>query len=130
MPVILKQSEALNQIRLEGVVDIASAAELKELLVNVFKAGKSEAGDSETDKPVADKSELSKEVRISVEAVTDLDVTAVQLLWAAEREARGSGVVFKLADAVPESVSAALGEAGFLEFPVPVDAKDANVDTK
>jgi hypothetical protein len=41
-------------------------------------------------------------------------------LWAAEREARTTGVGFSLAGPVPEPVSAALKEAGLERFPVPV----------
>jgi hypothetical protein len=42
------------------------------------------------------------------------------LLWAAEREARASGVGFALSGELPEGVSAALKDAGFERFPVPV----------
>ncbi len=69
MGVTLEQSERLIVLRLEGVIDIASAAELKLLLQDALKSG--------------------KEVSVSLEAATELDVTVFQLLWAAEREARG-----------------------------------------
>jgi hypothetical protein len=69
-----------------------------------------------------------KKVRISLDKATDLDVTAVELLWAAEREASKSGVGFSFAGPVPAEVSAALGEAGIQQFlnsdsKVSVDAK-------
>jgi hypothetical protein len=58
-------------------------------------------------------------VRVSLEGATDLDVTAVQLLWAAGRKAKGSGVAYSIADAPPELVLAALSEAGLQQFIVP-----------
>ena len=60
---------------------------------------------------------------MDLESATELDVTALQLLWAAEREARGSGVGFTLAGRVPEEISVAVSDAGFKNFPVPVDPK-------
>jgi hypothetical protein len=47
---------------------------------------------------------------------TDLDVTAVELLWAARREARASTVGFAFEGQAPEPVSVALAEAGFERF--------------
>jgi anti-anti-sigma regulatory factor len=96
-------------IRLQGAVDIGCAAELKAVLLQVL-ASKGEA-------------------RISVETATGMDVTAVQLLWAAEREARGSGMVLALEGAIPEALRATLREAGFERFPFaenpdPVDGAD------
>jgi anti-anti-sigma factor len=100
MAVTLDQSEALCVIRLEGEVGIASAAELKKLLLQALASG--------------------RELRVDLEGATELDVTAWQLLWAAEREARGSGVGFALAGRLPEKISAAVRDAGFDEFPVAV----------
>ena len=97
MAVTLEQSEALNEIRLEGVIDISCAAELKALLLQALESGKT--------------------VRVSVEEAVDLDVTAFQLLWAAEREARGLGVEFAFAGRVAEHFSAELAHAGFESFP-------------
>ena len=65
-------NETQSLIGLEGAIDIASAAELKKLLLEGLNSG--------------------REVRVSLAGATDLDVTAVQLLWAAEREASRSGV--------------------------------------
>ncbi len=107
MPVTLEQNDTRSMIRLEGAIDIGSAGELKTLLVQALEQGKDGPG---------------KEVRVALAAATDMDVTAVQLLWAAERKARGAGVGFALADAVPEPVLSALGEAGLQQFLVFVDA--------
>lgn len=103
MPVTLEQSEKLSLIRLEGAVDIASAADLKKVLLEALESG--------------------TEVRVSLEGATDLDVTAVELLWAAEREAGRSSVTFALAGEAPERVTAALIHAGFEKFPVSVDTR-------
>jgi anti-anti-sigma regulatory factor len=103
MAITLAESEASSAIGLEETVDVSSAAELKALLATALSAG--------------------KEVRISLAGAVYLDVTAIQLLWAAEREARGAGVGFALAGPVPEQISAALLDAGFDRFPVPESAK-------
>ena len=83
-------------IGLDGVVDISSAAELKTLLLQALHSG--------------------KEVRASLDGATDLDVTAVELLWAAEREASKTGVRFSFAGPAPVAVSAALSEAGLQQL--------------
>jgi anti-anti-sigma factor len=103
VPVTLDQSEAVCLVRLEGEIDIASAAELKKVLLEALASG--------------------RELRVDLERAAELDVTALQLLWAAEREARRSGVGFTLAGRVPEAISAAAGDAGFEAFPVGVDRK-------
>ena len=100
MGVTLEQSEALNLFRLEGAVGIGCAAEFKGLLNQAFGSG--------------------REMRVSLQGATDLDVTAVQLLWAAERKAKGAGVAFSYDGAVPEQVLAALSEAGLQQFIIPV----------
>lgn len=100
MGVTLKQDESLNMLRLEGDVGIGCAAEFKGLLEQALGSGGA--------------------VRVSLEGATDLDVMAVQLLWAAERKARGTGVGFSLTE-VPEPVLSALDEAGLKEFIVPIN---------
>jgi anti-anti-sigma factor len=96
--VTLEQNNDSSLIRLEGAIDISSAAELKQQLVEALKGG--------------------KEVRVSLVAAIGLDVTAFQLMWAAAREARRAGIAFALSGAVPAPVAAALGNAGLHEFPV------------
>jgi anti-anti-sigma regulatory factor len=100
LAIVLEQCEGANAIHLEGVIDIALASELKTTLVEALKS--------------------SKPLRLALNADTDLDVTAIQLLWAAEREAKASNVDFLLEGSVPDSVSKTLKEAGFERFPVPV----------
>jgi anti-anti-sigma factor len=99
LPVTLEQNDAVSVVRLQGAIGIDCAAELKELLIQRLKAG--------------------SPVRVSLEEATDLDVTAVQLLWAAWREAKSVGVEFALEGQAPGTVRAAFAIAGMGEFPVP-----------
>ncbi|MFZ1084678.1 MAG: STAS domain-containing protein [Terracidiphilus sp.] len=103
MGVTLEQSETLNLLRLEGAVGIGCAAEFKGLLEQALASG--------------------GEVQVSLQGATDLDVTAVQLLWAAGRKAKGGGVEYSIAGAPPEQVVAALSEAGLQQFMVPMSVE-------
>jgi ABC-type transporter Mla MlaB component len=103
MPVTLEQNDDSNLIRLEGAVDISCAAELKMLMLQALKS--------------------EKEVRISLEHVTDLDVTAIQLLWAVGREARVSGVDLTLTGPVPDELSYAIADAGLESLSIPVSTR-------
>jgi len=102
MPIIWEQSGSTCLIRLVGEVTIAQAAELKQMLIQALKEG--------------------KEVRLDLEAATEMDITALQLLWAADREAKKTAVGFFIVGHVPEGLSAAAMEAGMEGFPVPVEA--------
>ena len=102
MPIFLDQNEASCLIRLEGEINISSAAELKKLLLEALSSG--------------------KELSLDMERVTELDVTALQLVWAAEREAKASGVNF-IRVAPPQEISIACEEAGFQMFPVFAESK-------
>lgn len=106
MPVTLEREDEISTIRLEGEVGIASAAELKELLIQALGFG--------------------KHVRVSLRSVTDLDVTAVQLLWAARREAKASSVAFAIEGPVPSMVLSGLKQDGFDDFAAEVDAAPAS----
>lgn len=103
MGMTLKRSRKSSVIRLEGEVDIAAAAELRKLLLEACGSG--------------------REVRVVLRGVTDLDVTAVQLIWAARRAAEEAGVAFKLSGALPQSVSTALDHAGLEGFLVTLDVR-------
>ncbi len=96
MGITLDESKSEVVIGLDGAVDISSAAELKALLLQALNSG--------------------KKARISLDKAADLDVTAVELLWAAEREANKAGVGFSFAGPSLAVVSAALCEAGFQQF--------------
>ena len=103
MPITLDQNEMQCLIHLEGEINIASAEEFKQLLVQALARG--------------------KDLRMNLERADELDVTAMQLLWSAEREAKKLGVAFTVSGRVPEAIRAAAVEAGFEKFPVPGDSK-------
>jgi anti-anti-sigma regulatory factor len=98
--VTLEQDGLQCLIRLDGEVDISVAAGLKKLLLEALASG--------------------KDVRVDLEQTAALTIPALQLFWAAEREATAAGRSFTLVGQVPEAVSAAAGEAGFAKFPIPV----------
>lgn len=102
MPITLDQDETLCLIRLEGDINVTFAAELKTILLQALGT--------------------AKDVRLNLERVTELDVTAVQLFWAALQEAKKAGVGFTLVGCMPETVSAALSAAGFEKVPIPAEA--------
>lgn len=101
--ITLKQNKKSSVIHLEGAIDIALSALFKELLLEALGAG--------------------KEIKLVLDGATDLDVTAVELIWAARRAAEGAGLAFKLAGAIPEPLSSALSNAGLQQFLVPVVAR-------
>jgi anti-anti-sigma factor len=103
MTITLAQSETLCLVRLEGEINVASASELKKLLLEALA------------------SQRPREVRVELKNASELDISILQLLSAAEREARASGKRFSLAGGVPEQIAAAVAEAGFERFPVPPD---------
>jgi hypothetical protein len=59
-----------------------------------------------------------KRVRLSMLGTTGLDVTAVQSLWAAERESRAPGVPFALEDEKPGQIVTAPAATGIEIFAV------------
>lgn len=96
MPVSLDKSEEKSLIRIDGDVNIAMAAEMKDLLVNALASG--------------------KDLHVSMANAVELDVTALQLLYAAEREAAKSGMRLTLDDHVPEEILSAMTDGGFAKF--------------
>ena len=78
----------ITTLELRGTIDINSARGLKESLLHALEAG--------------------KDISVCPEAVTALDISAAQLLWAAKRDAEGKGLQFQFAGAVREEVIAAL----------------------
>jgi len=104
--IVLEQSESCSVLRLEGAIDIAAAAELKQMLLKALEPAVQAA---------------SNEVCLSLEGATDLDVTAVQLLYAARCRAKASGVEWLIDADVPEQLLCALNETGLQQYLVPVD---------
>ena len=92
MSIVLTESDGSTLIRLEGVIDISAGAEFKAAISQALATG--------------------KVVHLSAEAVTDLDVTAFQLLWIAGRETKRSGVHLESTGEIPEPVRDALSEMG------------------
>lgn len=92
MGITLSQAKKASRLKLEGEIDISVAAELKAALLKAIAAGKT--------------------IRISAEAVTELDVTALQLLWAAERAAREGGTRLIFTGEMSSPVRGALLEMG------------------
>jgi anti-anti-sigma regulatory factor len=80
---------------LEGDLTLASAAGLKSLLLEWLAAG--------------------TDLQLDLESAGEIDVTVMQLLWAAGREAArvGNGIVGR----VSEAVDRAARDAGFDPFP-------------
>ena len=89
----------MSLIHLRDDVSISAAAELKQLLLRALARG--------------------KEIHVDLACLSEIDVTALQILWAAEREAKGAGIGFSFVGQWPEDVAAALAVAGFESFPLP-----------
>lgn len=106
MPITFEQSEAQYVIHLEGEITIPLAAELKQAIIQALTEG--------------------KDLCVRLERATELDITALQLLWAAEREAKKSSLRFTADGSVPEEIRVAASAAGFERFPVPIEPKAVN----
>lgn len=108
MPVSLEQDGVAIRIRLQGEINISCAQELKGLLVEGLKP--------------------DTEVHVLLTEATDLGVTVVQLLLAARREAKASGVEFAFEGRLPEPVTASLAEAGLETFVETHEPNQGGVD--
>ncbi|MGD1069823.1 MAG: STAS domain-containing protein [Bryobacteraceae bacterium] len=95
MPATLERHADHALIRLEGECTLASAAELKTLLLDGLASG----GD----------------LRLDLQGVEEIDITTMQLLWAATREADRVGSGFAIR--VSEAAGIAALVAGFETFP-------------
>ena len=95
MPVTMELSETHLLIRLEGAVNVAFAEELRRLLLEWLATG--------------------KDLQLDLEGTEEIDITVMQLLWAAGREAARAGV--GTTGRVSEVARTAAREAGFEQFP-------------
>ena len=95
MSVTMQRSKTDLLIRLEDVVNVTSAEELKNLLLEGLVSG--------------------RDVHLDLERVEEIDVAVMQLIWAARREAdcKDTRMVIR----VSEAVAAAARELGFERFP-------------
>jgi anti-anti-sigma factor len=99
VPVTLDQRAEVSVVGLDGDVDIQSAAELKGILLAALLARQG--------------------IRVELAGLTTLDITTVQLLWAAQHAAARTGTQLVLVGPVPKGVKQAMDLAG-LDMP-PVD---------
>ena len=95
MQVATEQHEDHCLIRLEGESGVTSAVGLKDALLEGLATGTA--------------------VQVDLEGIVEIDITAMQLLWAAGREAARSGR--RLEMRVPPGAVKAAQEAGFGRFP-------------
>ena len=109
MPPVLIDGDKQCVVRLEGEIDISSAEELKAMLVAAISS--------------------RKELQINLEATTDLDVTAIQLLCSAALEAEKTGRSLRVVH-LPESVRNNVREMGFDDFPAPGTGAIADADDR
>jgi anti-anti-sigma regulatory factor len=95
MSVTLVQQEPHWLIRLDGRVTIASSAELKALLLDWIAT--------------------SNDLEVNLESAEEIDLTVLQLLWAADREAAEKGV--GMVSRPSEAAAMAARDAGFDRIP-------------
>lgn len=95
LPVTKEQNETDYQIHLEGTVNLSSAEELKGLLIEGFAS--------------------QRNLRLNLSNLQETDITVMQLLWAAEREAERLGV--NISGSVSDMAKAAASDVGFARFP-------------
>jgi len=91
----MEQQESQSVIRLAGELTLTSAAELKNLLLQGLASG--------------------NDLRLDLEQAEAIDITVMQLLWAAGREAdrKGASLAIQMSDAA----ATAARDAGFERFP-------------
>ncbi len=84
-------------LRLAGEINVACSAEMKKLLLEGLAA--------------------EPELQVDLEHASELDVTVLQLLWAAARAAHASGRRFTVQGRVAGEIAASARDAGFDNFP-------------
>jgi hypothetical protein len=90
----IDRDETQWRVRLESDLTLASATELKSLLIEWQASG--------------------RDLQLDIESA-EIDITAMQLLWAAGREAARAGTA--IVGRVSEAVDRAARDAGFERFP-------------
>lgn len=109
MSIVVKGQGKSRTIHLEGAVDITAAAELKAALVKAFQSARS--------------------VHLALDGVTELDVTAVQLLWAAAQQARQAGSLFDAISPLSENLLQSLRIDGLEAYLPPQQADKSTGET-
>jgi anti-anti-sigma regulatory factor len=105
MTILLEKSGGKSVIRLAGAVTIASAAELKTALLEAVAS--------------------NVDILISLEEVTEVDVSILQLIVASARDANLSGQELTSAAPTPPVVSQAVQSAGLAPFWISAAAEAA-----
>jgi anti-anti-sigma regulatory factor len=101
-----EEQEAKAVVRLSGDINVAGSAELKQFLVQAFATGKG--------------------VQLDLSAATNLDISAIQLLWAAGRHAEKTKTSLTAAATVSAELKSGVRDAGFEDFPVVIETDVAN----
>jgi anti-anti-sigma factor len=96
MSVSVEHQEAICVVHLDGEIAIPSAVELKSILLQALDSG--------------------KEIRLDLEKATELDISALQLFWAARRGAIDAGSRFTVARDAPEHILRGAVDSGFETF--------------
>jgi anti-anti-sigma regulatory factor len=102
MAFILEQHETVSDIRLEGTVNIASAAEFKGMLQEALLAG--------------------RQLRVDLSKAIDLDICILQLLLCADRQWRQADLSFTLMGPLMDDLASAVANAGLEALRVCSDA--------
>jgi anti-anti-sigma factor len=102
----IEEQEERAVLRLSGDVNVAGAAELKQFLVQAFSTGKG--------------------VQLDLSGATSLDISAIQLLWAAARHAEKTKTALTATPIVPEGLKNGVRDAGFEDFPVAIETEADN----
>ena len=95
MAITVERQEPDWVIRIEGQTTLASAGELKAVLLEWLCAG--------------------KDLHLDLGGAEEIDIPVMQLLWAAAREAARTGV--ELTYRVSSAAAAAVRDSGFAEVP-------------
>jgi anti-anti-sigma regulatory factor len=103
------RSTAPRTLRLEGELEIGSAAELHARLLEALAPG--------------------EPVQLEMEAVTRVDLTGLQLLAAAEQAAQARGVAWVRSGVLPESLRRTAEESGWERVPFAGDMKGQGEDS-
>jgi anti-anti-sigma factor len=93
LPITCEEREHQCVVRLVGELDVACSAELKGCFVKALSG--------------------QKDLILDLNDAADLDVTALQLLWAAMQAGDKAGRALRLASDPPSHIKTAIGECGF-----------------
>jgi anti-anti-sigma regulatory factor len=98
MPISIEQNDGSSLISIEGTITISSAAELKLVILQGLA--------------------LRQKLSFDLQNAAELDITALQLLWATEREANIIGLPATITGQVPDHIDVAAVNAGFRTLPM------------